>query len=56
MVAIRNKMITEQRGHPWLKDISNNHTFVPFVSPEMSSIGWTILFNREAYDSFEAKK
>jgi hypothetical protein len=56
MVAIRNKMITEQRDHPWLKNISNNHTFVPFVSPEMSSIGWTILFNREAYDSFEAKK
>lgn len=56
LTLIRNKMIVDQRNHPWLKNISNKHTFVPFIAPEMSSIGWTMMFNREGYDSFEAKK
>lgn len=55
LIFIRNKMFDEQRSHPWLKDISDNHTFVPFVSKEMSSVGWTLMFNREGYDSFGAK-
>lgn len=53
LTLIRNKMIVDQRDHPWLKDISNKHTFVPFIAPEMSSIGWTMMFNRESYDSFD---
>lgn len=56
IVSIRNKMIQEQINHPWLKNISNNHTFIPFVAEKFSSIGWTLLFNREGYDSFEVKK
>lgn len=52
LVRIRNKMINDQRERYWLKDISKNHTLVPFVSKELSSTGWTILFNREAYDTF----
>ena len=56
LTFIRNKMIVDQREHPWLKSISNKHTFVPFIAPEMSCIGWTMMFNREGYDSFEAKK
>lgn len=56
LVFIRNKMIEEQRCYPWLKDISVSHTFVPFVSKEMSSVGWTLMFNREGYDSFGAKQ
>lgn len=55
LIFVRNKMISEQREHPWLKNISDNHTLVPFVSPDISSIGWTILFNRESYDSFGSK-
>lgn len=56
LADIRNRMIRDQKQHPWLKDISNNHTFVPFISQELSSVGWTILFNREGYDSFGAKQ
>lgn len=56
LAQIRNIMINEQRCRPWLKDISKNHTFVPFISKELSSVGWTMLFNREGYDSFRAKK
>ncbi|MDY9918227.1 MAG: hypothetical protein U2P89_05060 [Proteiniphilum sp.] len=26
-----------------------------FISKELSSVGWTMLFNREGYDSFGAK-
>ena len=56
LANIRNIMINEQRCRPWLKDVSKNHTFVPFIAKELSSIGWTMLFNREGYDSFGAKK
>ncbi len=55
LVWIRNKMIDEQREHRWLKKISDKHTFVPFVGEQFSSIGWTLMFNREGYDSFTAK-
>jgi hypothetical protein len=48
-------MINDQRCRPWLEDISKNHIFVPFISKELSSVGWTMLFNREGYDSFWAK-
>lgn len=56
LTTIRNTMIRDQQCRPWLKDISKNHTFVPFISRELSSIGWTMLFAREGYDSFGAKK
>jgi hypothetical protein len=55
LAGIRNTMISDQRCRPWLKDISKNHTFIPFISKELSSVGWTMLFNREGYDSFGAK-
>lgn len=53
---VRNTMIRDQAAHPWLKDCSLSHTFVPFVSPELLSIGWTLMFSRDGYDSFAAKK
>lgn len=56
LTAIRNTMIAEQRCRPWLKNVSEKHTFMPFISKELSSVGWTMLFNREGYDSFGAKK
>ena len=55
LVSIRNQMIREQRERYWLKDISNNHTLTPFIARELSSIGWTLLFNRNGYDTFNAK-
>ena len=54
IVSIRNTMIIDQKCHSWLKFLSDNHSFVPFVSEKLSSIGWTLYFNREAFDSFEA--
>lgn len=55
ITEIRNYIISVQKDHPWLRDISDKHTFVPFLSPDFASIGWTMLFNREGYDSFGAK-
>lgn len=56
LVTIRNRMITEQRERYWLKDVSRNHTLTPFISRELSSVGWTMLFNRDAFDTFGAKR
>jgi hypothetical protein len=56
LIAIRNKMFAEQRCIPWLKHISDEHSLVPFVSKEMGSVGWTMIFSRESFDSFRAKK
>lgn len=55
ITAIRNHILTEQKCHPWLKNISEKHTFIPFVSPDFASIGWTMLFNRDGYNSFGFK-
>lgn len=54
IVSIRNTMIVDQKCHSWLKFLSDNHSFVPFVSEKLSSIGWTLYFNREAFDTFDA--
>lgn len=56
LVTIRNRMISEQRERNWLKDVSRNHTLTPFIAKELSSVGWTMLFNRDAFDTFGAKK
>ena len=56
LVTIRNRMIADQRERYWLKDVSRNHTLTPFIARELSSIGWTMLFNREGYDTFGAKR
>ncbi len=54
LLFIRNKMIEEQQCHRWLKHISDNHTLVPFLAKNLSSIGWSLIFNRESFDSFDA--
>lgn len=53
---IRNHMIQEQKERCWLKDVSRSHTMTPFIARELSSIGWTMLFNRDGYDTFGAKR
>jgi hypothetical protein len=55
LTSIRRTLIKEQAPHPWLKDLSRSHTLSPFLSKELSSIGWSLLFTREAYDSFGVK-
>lgn len=56
LAAIRNDMLKAQREQYWLKNLSYNHTFAPFISKELESIGWTMLFDRKAFDTFGAKK
>ena len=55
LTGIRNMMIDEQCQHPWLKNLSKKHELLPFVFPEGSSVGWTMYFNREGYDTFGVK-
>jgi len=55
LTGIRRIMIDEQCQHPWLKNLSKKHELAPFVSPEMSSIGWTMYFSREGFDTFGVK-
>ncbi|MCC8186482.1 MAG: hypothetical protein LIP08_02945 [Bacteroides sp.] len=47
---LRVLQFSDQAQHPWLKEISNRHTIEPFVYKEFSSLGWTILYNREGTD------
>lgn len=56
LITIRNKMIEEQECTRWLKLVSSNHRFVPFISKDLSSLGWTMMFDREGYDTFGAKR
>jgi hypothetical protein len=54
--TIRNDMLRREREVYWLKNVSADHTLAPFLARELSSAGWTMLFNREGYDTFEVKK
>lgn len=55
LVRIRNSMLREQQKTPWLKDLSKTHEIVPFGRNDLSSIGWSMLFERKTYDLFNAK-
>lgn len=46
----------DQKQHPWLKEIANQHTIIPFVAREFSSIGWTITYKREGADILHLKE
>lgn len=45
--SVASYMKEDSKKHPSLKSISSDYTFVPFESKELSSIGWTMLFNRD---------
>lgn len=53
---LRVLQFKDQEKHPWLKEISDQHSIEPFVAKEFSSIGWTIIFNREGTDMLELKE
>lgn len=55
LVRIRNTMLRDQVKTPWLKDLSKTHDLVPFGRNDLSSIGWTMIFDRESRDLFNAK-
>jgi hypothetical protein len=55
LVQIRNTMLREQQTIPWLKELSKSHDIVPFGRSDLSSVGWSMLFERKAFDMFNAK-
>jgi hypothetical protein len=40
---------------PWLQELSNRQSIIPFISPELQSVGWSILFTSAAADMFNLK-
>ena len=40
---------------PWLQEMSYNHSFIPFISPELQSIGWSIIFTSSGSDILDLK-
>lgn len=55
VIRMRNLMIQEQRERYSFKNISDKHSITPFISPEFESIGWTLMFDQQAFDLFNAK-
>lgn len=53
---VRAYMMYDSRNMSWLKPISENQTIVPFVSPELSSIGWSMSFVASAPDWMNVKE
>lgn len=41
---------------PWLREVSDTHNIVPFISPELSSVGWSLLFTSEGADMLNLKQ
>lgn len=52
---IRARMIQDARTHSWMKQITERQTLVPFVAPELQSLGWTMKFNASAPDWLNVK-
>lgn len=47
---IRAHMLFDQESQPWIKEIGDSCTIIPFDVPEFSSYGWTMMFDREGAD------
>ncbi|RGN43819.1 MULTISPECIES: hypothetical protein [unclassified Bacteroides] len=60
LLQLTNKLrafqINDQAKHSWLKELSNKHNIIPFVAPEFSSIGWTVVLSREGADLLDVKE
>lgn len=52
---LRAAMSLDQSRTPWLKELSGSCQIRPFVTKEFSSIGWTLMFEREGSDLFNLK-
>ena len=52
LAIIRDDMVRRYSCGSGDKMISDSHTFVPFLGRELSSIGWTMMFDRQGIDSF----
>ncbi|MDR2917629.1 MAG: hypothetical protein LBV74_22790 [Tannerella sp.] len=40
---------------PWLQELSFKHSITPFVVPELSSVGWSVVFTSEGSDILNLK-
>jgi hypothetical protein len=40
---------------PWLQELSFKQSIVPFIVPELQSVGWSILFNSQGADMLNLK-
>ena len=40
---------------PWLQELSFKHSMVPFISPELQSVGWSVIFTSEEADMLNLK-
>lgn len=56
IATIRRILIREEKERYWLKDFSADHAVTPWVSTNMPSIGWTIMFTRKGYDMLQGKE
>ncbi len=58
LARLRRLLIDDSRRGlpPWMSRISDRHDIVPFVSPELKSVGWTLMFTVTAADLFGAKE
>jgi hypothetical protein len=40
---------------PWLQELSFKHSIVPFIVPELQSVGWSIVFTSQGADILNLK-
>ena len=55
MNQLRAAMFSDQKSTSWLKELSESCQIKPFVAKEFSSVGWTLMFEREESDMFNLK-
>ncbi|ATS10596.1 hypothetical protein CS543_06910 [Porphyromonas gingivalis] len=56
LVSIRNEILSIRcNADPFYKGIVRSHQIIPFEAPELSSVGWTMTFSRQGFDSLRAK-
>lgn len=56
MQQLRVAMFADQKTSTWLKELSESCQMKPFVTKEFSSIGWTLMFERQGADLFDIKR
>ncbi|ATS05540.1 hypothetical protein CS387_00035 [Porphyromonas gingivalis] len=56
LVDIRNRILAIRcPSDPYYKGLARAHQLVPFDAPELSSVGWTMTFSRDGFDSLYGK-
>lgn len=55
LCSIRRTMIAEEKCIPWLKNFEADHIITPWLSEEMPSYGWTVMFRRQGFDMLKGK-